>query len=692
MKSEQTRLGVGWHRWSLIVLWLMVGWLVASSDSLRGGSTALQWVVVVNGRSEASRTLANHYCQMRGIPAINVVVLPDVPPLEQTTVEIFRQKVLLPMFEEIQRRGLSNHIHGIAYSSDFPTAIDLMADLVNLKERSEYLTPVGSLTGLTYLYRLVLDRNPAVLMMDSNFFAARPGRQLLLLPESPEWVEQWQLFLEAVAEKDVEKAEAKAKALIQISPADCGVSYRCAQELAKAQMKTAAIQMLELSVAQGWSFRTQLVEDPAFKDLQGEAAFQVVRDACPDLDFDCTPSRGFETRTFYSRNGTPYRDGKYGLPYLMAMSLGVTRGAGTTLPEAIQILETAVQADGTDPEGTFYFTKTDDVRTKTREPFFSMTINRLKELGKTGEVVESDMPMVKDRCLGVTMGSPSFRWKASTSRIVPGAIAENLTSLGGVMTAGSAQTKLTELLLAGAAASSGAVTEPYSILEKFPHPMIHAHYAAGLTAAEAYANSVSGPYQLLVVGDPLCRPFGTIPEMTVTGLSEGDTVSRTIELKVVKSDREESFIPSRFDVLLDGRLAQTAPTLEMLKLNFDRPLPAGYHELSLIVADETLLANRWSTSIGFWAGSAQERVELERLDEGIRGAGNRIQCKVTGPEGSRVQLRHDWEVIAESDQAEAVFEISPVKVGAGPVRLIAVAIAQGVEHFSKPIVVDVPMP
>jgi hypothetical protein len=692
MQDERAKLVGGWHRWSMVVLWLSLGCWVASSNSLRGGGTALHWVVVVNGKSEASRTLANHYCRLRGIPAINVVVLPDVPPLEQTTVEIFRQKILVPILEEIQRRGLANHIHGIAYSCDFPTAVDLMADLVNLKERSEYLTPVGSLTGLTYLYRLVLDRSPAMLMMDSNFFAARPGRQLLLLPQNPEWLQQWQLFLDAVAEQDVEKSEAMAKALLQMSPADCGVSYRCAQELAKAQMKTAAIKMLEISVAQGWSFRKQMVEDPVFKELQGESAFQVLRDSCPDLDFNCTPTRGFETRNFYSRNGTPYRDSRYGLPYLMAMSLGVTRGAGTTLPEAIQILERAVQADGTDPEGTFYFTKTEDVRTKTREPFFSMAINRLKELGKSGEVVESNMPMVKDRCLGVTMGTPSFRWEASASRIVPGGIAENLTSLGGVMTAGSAQTKLTELLLAGAAASSGAVTEPYSILEKFPHPMIHAHYAAGLTAAEAYANSVSGPYQLLVVGDPLCRPFGTVPEMTVTGLEEGDTVSRTIELKVVKTDRKASFIPLRFDLLLDGRLAQTAPKLDKLKLNFDPPLPSGYHELSLIVTDESPLANRWSTTIGFWTGSIEERVKLERLDEGVRGAGSRIECKVTGPEGSRVQLRHDWEVIAESDQAEAVFEVSPVKLGAGPVRLIAVAVAQGVEHYSKPMVVDVPMP
>ncbi len=96
------------------------------------------------------------------------------------------------------------------------------------------------------------------------------------------------------------------------------------------------------------------------------------------------------------------------------------------------------------------------------------------------------------------MGSASFAWIASGSKLVPGAIAENLTSLNGKMD-GVGQTKLTEYLAHGAAGSSGAVEEPYSLQQKFPLPFIHETYARGATLAEAFYQSVLGPYQLLIV-------------------------------------------------------------------------------------------------------------------------------------------------------------------------------------------------
>ncbi len=124
------------------------------------------------------------------------------------------------------------------------------------------------------------------------------------------------------------------------------------------------------------------------------------------------------------------------------------------------------------------------------------------------------------KCLGATLGISDVSWPATKSTILPGAIVENLTSLGGAMEV-PAQTKLTEFLRYGAAASSGTVTEPFTIPQKFPHAMIHAYYAAGLTVAEAYYSSISGPYQLLIAGDPLCAPFAKPPRFTLGGVTEG---------------------------------------------------------------------------------------------------------------------------------------------------------------------------
>jgi len=72
---------------------------------------------------------------------------------------------------------------------------------------------------------------------------------------------------------------------------------------------------------------------------------------------------------------------------------------------------------------------------------------------------------------------------------LPGAIAESLTSYGGHFDHGG-QTKLTEFLRHGAAGSSGAVQEPWSIQAKFPVPLLHAYYADGCSLAEAFYQSI----------------------------------------------------------------------------------------------------------------------------------------------------------------------------------------------------------
>src|SRR5439155_20914049 len=85
---------------------------------------------------------------------------------------------------------------------------------------------------------------------------------------------------------------------------------------------------------------------------------------------------------------------------------------------------------------------------------------------------------------------------------------------GGVFDNGS-QTKLTEFLRYGAAGASGTVAEPLAIWMKFPLPYVHVHYAEGCSLAEAFYQSVFGPYQLLIVGDPLARPFAKFAQVTL---------------------------------------------------------------------------------------------------------------------------------------------------------------------------------
>ncbi|MFM9062955.1 MAG: hypothetical protein ACKOOI_07970, partial [Pirellula sp.] len=142
-----------------------------TTGSVLAGTSASQWVVVVNGKSKNSLTLANHYCQLRDIPARNVVILNDIPDSNTITVDDFRKLILGPVLEQIESRQLNLHVQGVAYSCDIPTAIDLREDLKSVKDLPKILTPTGSLNGMTYLFRWVQQSDPSYIGPDSNWYA-----------------------------------------------------------------------------------------------------------------------------------------------------------------------------------------------------------------------------------------------------------------------------------------------------------------------------------------------------------------------------------------------------------------------------------------------------------------------------------------------------------------------------------------
>src|SRR5439155_15366175 len=103
-----------------------------------------------------------------------------------------------------------------------------------------------------------------------------------------------------------------------------------------------------------------------------------------------------------------------------------------------------------------------------------------------------------------------------------GAIADHLTSWGGVMVVASGQTSALEWLSAGATGSYGTSTEPCSFRAKFPEPgVVIAHYLSGESLVEAYWKSVQMPGQGVFIGDPLARPFGG---MRITRSAAGTVV------------------------------------------------------------------------------------------------------------------------------------------------------------------------
>lgn len=661
--------------------WVMIGWMALlgsmswNAEELIAGVTESQLVVVVNGGSADSRTIANHYVHWRNIPTHNVIVLKDIPNQEVITVDQFRQLILRPIFSEIDRRGL-NDIKCIAYSADFPTAIQIDTDLKKIPNLPIYVTAMGSINGLTMLSQFVLQNNPSYVALDCNLYARRAGEHYFSRPFSAEKSARWNAIDSLVKEKKhLEAAKAYEGIFIEM-PNQFPSAYLSAAQYALAGDRENALDMLEAAIDEGWRFRGKLASDEAFESLRNDPQFKELLARTVDLSFDYQPTIGFESRGVWGPNGISSAVPSEGIRHIMSTVLAVTRGQGTTVQEALVQLKRSIDADGQQPPGTFYFTSTADVRTKTRQPAFELAIAALQKLGQRAEVVDSILPQNKNDCIGLMIGAPDFNWAGSGSSLQPGAIAENLTSLGGIMTPGAGQTKLSEFLRGGAGGSSGTVTEPYAIQAKFPHPMIHAHYAEGATLAEAFYLSVLGPYQLLIVGDPLCKPFWVAPEFELDGLSSGDELIGGLNVRFkLRQAAEVSGKPTPaakfMQFMINGRLVRENPFMENISIGFES-LPPGYHDISFIATDDSLLRRQFERRVGFYHKVSGADFVMELPAQIQRDQVETIEVKVGYPKASSLELFCYGESLGKCvGEAGTISVAAELGLGPVPLRLVA---------------------
>jgi uncharacterized protein (TIGR03790 family) len=181
--------------------------------------------------------------------------------------------------------------------------------------------------------------------------------------------------------------------------------------------------------------------------------------------------------------------------------------AALDFDHARALIDHGVRSDGTRPSGTAYLVIGDDKIRNARaleyplaekETRDTIAVNIIRGLPLTGR------PDVMFYFTGaVTV--PNL----DTNRFLPGAVADHLTSFGGMLT-DSPQMSSLRWLEAGATGSYGTVVEPCAFPEKFPNvTMLMSYYTAGETLIEAYWKSVLMPGQGIFIGEPLAAPFRT---------------------------------------------------------------------------------------------------------------------------------------------------------------------------------------
>ncbi|MEX0688657.1 MAG: hypothetical protein WD072_08320 [Pirellulales bacterium] len=515
-------------------------------EPARGGGGPENLFLVVNPTSGDSIAVANAFIASRGLPPINVFMLPWAGDKEATTIGRFRDEIITPILRGIDARRLSTQIDMIVYSSDFPWRIDYREALSpELAQKDTF--PSGSLTGMTMLFAAVQSGVPAWLDPESNRYYRPLGGDGM--PVSTEGFRGWY----------------------------------------------------------GWGNDGRMLEAG-------------------------------------------------GNRYLLSAMLGVTAGRGNTVREVAAGLERAAAADGTRPAGTIYLMTNQDIRTTTRSAAFPATVKVLEKLGVKAEIASGTLPKGRHDVAGLMTGTPSFDWAASGSTILPGAICENLTSFGAIFTPSAGQTPLSEFLRAGAAGSSGTVIEPYSIQAKFPHPGIQVHYCRGASLIEAFYQSVNSPYQLLVVGDPLCQPWALIPQVTATladggPLEPGAALAGTVEI-VPTAVVSDGGAADRFELFLDGVRVDSCGSGGRLSLD-TTSLADGYHELRVVAIAATTVETqgRLVVPVSFanhgrtltlavapqrmpLAGKVTISLEGEAIDGALVFSTGRVLGRITGGSGT----------------------------------------------------------
>ena len=311
-----------------------------------------------------------------------------------------------------------------------------------------------------------------------------------------------------------------------------------------------------------------------------------------------------------------------------------------------------------------------------------------------GEIADGVLPKSKDDVLGAMLGTASVKWSSSGSTILPGAICEHLTSFGGAMRETAGQTPLSEFIRFGAAGTSGTVTEPYAIQAKFPFPFIHVHYARGCSLAEAFYQSVFGPYQLLIVGDPLCQPWANRWQIQVDNLKPNQTVSGqvVVQPKIVGVADSDALL-DHYELFVDGRRGQV--DLKARRFSIDtRELGDGWHELRVVAIAAGPIETQSSLVLPLHVNNGGKSVELELAGTTANkisyGEEIVVQAKAAG--APSIAVAYQGLSLGSIEGAGGSLRIDSHLLGMGPVQLQASAMLEGKTVYSKPLdlVVDYP--
>jgi len=314
------------------------------------------------------------------------------------------------------------------------------------------------------------------------------------------------------------------------------------------------------------------------------------------LKSNSVPSLQMLTNSYFASE-TAYADAKptatFGYSFLTTMI------TASNLADAKQIIDSGVNSDATFPTAPVHLAKTSDPLRRIRYTAFDNALFNTRLRGNYQIIrTNSNSPYGLSGLLGYQTGLMNYN--ASPNTFVPGAMADSLTSYGGVIFGNNDQSSALGFLFAGAAGSYGTVTEPTANTSKFPSPQNYFYQARGFSLGECYYQSINLPYEGLIVGEPLAAPFAQPAEGGWLNIAPGDVLSGTPQLTVQFTAADPTRPLQRVDLFVDGKFFQTLTNIapaagNLIKLringqNLSYTVPANA-TLGAVTAGLTALLN-----------------------------------------------------------------------------------------------------
>ncbi|HCK41769.1 MAG TPA: hypothetical protein DHW22_09075 [Planctomycetaceae bacterium] len=383
-----------------------------------------------------------------------------------------------------------------------------------------------------------------------------------------------------------------------------------------------------------------------------------------------TISQGFRAKYRWAPRGKKISNG---ISYYLSAILGVTNGRGNSVDEIVSYLKRSAVVDGTQPKGTIYFVKNKDVRSWTRHDGFDNAIREIRLAGVKAELVQGKFLQRKLQVMGVTCGGAQLNVRSSGTRFLPGAFSDNFTSSGGKFTHSKkppGQTCVSEFLRAGAAGANGTVIEPFAIPQKFPNAGLHVHYVHGCSLAESFYQSVNCPYQQILVGEPLCQPWAIVPEVTVSGITRGDTIQGLVTITPAVKTKSTKGIKS-LEFYVDGKRMQQGKVGDKFTLDTST-LDDGQHELRVVAIDGSLIETQ-----GRWVGNVivkngMDAVQLSVKKSSIKKGMKILVVRVVSTRDEPVALYHHSRELGRVTGGTGSLKIRTAELGSGPITLFGI--------------------